>query len=80
MECNKSPCSAVNGIGGVEMILFTFVLQENIPKEEGDSLAVDESLFQRIGTGDTAALDDLYHLTERALYAFCVSVSRDHEL
>ncbi|WP_313126746.1 RNA polymerase sigma factor [Proteiniclasticum ruminis] len=62
------------------MILFTFVLQENIPKEEGDSLAVDESLFQRIGAGDNSALDELYHLTERALYAFCVSLTRDHEL
>lgn len=62
------------------MMLFTFVLQENRPPESGDALLIDEKLFQRIASGETEALDELYHLTERALYAFCVSLTRDHEM
>ena len=63
------------------MMLFTFVLSENDPiKKEYKLIDIDEHLFERIGKGDSEALDELYHLTERSLYAFTVSLTRDHEM
>lgn len=63
------------------MMLFTFVLSENDPlKKEYKLIDIDEHLFVRIGKGDSKALDELYHLTERSLYAFTVSLTRDHEM
>lgn len=63
------------------MMLFTFVLSVNeLPKTEYKPLAIDERLFVRIGKGDNTALDELYHLTERTLYAFTVSLTRDHDM
>lgn len=63
------------------MMLFTFVLSENDPlKKEYKLIDIDEHLFARIGKGDSEALDELYHLTERSLYAFTVSLTRDHEM
>ena len=63
------------------MMLFTFVLSVNeLPKTEYKPLAIDERLFVRIGKGDSTALDELYHLTERTLYAFTVSLTRDHDM
>lgn len=63
------------------MMLFTFVLSVNeLPKTEYKPIAIDERLFVRIGKGDNTALDELYHLTERTLYAFTVSLTRDHDI
>lgn len=63
------------------MMLFTFVLSENDPlKKEYKLIDIDEHLFVRIGKGDSEALDELYHLTERSLYAFTVSLTKDHEM
>ena len=62
------------------MMLFTFVLSVNeLPKTEYKPIDIDEQLFIRIGKGDNSALDELYHLTERTLYAFTVSLTRDHD-
>ncbi|MFH5836422.1 RNA polymerase sigma factor [Proteiniclasticum sp. C24MP] len=63
------------------MMLFTFILSVNeLPKTEYKPIAIDERLFVRIGKGDNTALDELYHLTERTLYAFTVSLTRDHDM
>lgn len=63
------------------MMLFTFVLSVNeLPKTEYKPIDIDERLFVRIGKGDNTALDELYHLTERTLYAFTVSLTRDHDM
>lgn len=63
------------------MMLFTFVLSVNeLPKTEYKPIDIDERLFFRIGKGDNTALDELYHLTERTLYAFTVSLTRDHDM
>ena len=63
------------------MMLFTFVLSVNeLPKTEYKPIDIDERLFVRIGKGDSTALDELYHLTERTLYAFTVSLTRDHDM
>lgn len=63
------------------MMLFSFVLSENDPlKKESRLIDIDERLFIKIGKGDSEALDELYHLTERSLYAFSVSLTRNHEM
>ncbi|HSL86546.1 MAG TPA: hypothetical protein VK861_06400, partial [Bacteroidales bacterium] len=61
------------------MILFTFLISDQeTAKNKYPPLEIDENIFVRIGNGDTEALDELYHLTERTLYAFTVSLTRDH--
>lgn len=62
------------------MLLFTFVLAPEPVRIQRDPLMdIDEDLFRRIGQNDMGALDQLYHQTERTLYAFNVSLTRDHD-
>ena len=62
------------------MLLFTFVLAPEPVRIQRDPLIdIDEDLFRRIGQNDMGALDQLYHQTERTLYAFNVSLTRDHD-
>lgn len=64
----------------MEMMLFTFVMSDNEPKNDKyPTIEIDEGIFPRIGKGEISALDELYHLTERTLYAFTVSLTRDHD-
>ena len=63
------------------MMLFTFVLSVSaVPKIDIQSLPIDEGIFQRIGAGDKKALEELYNLTERTLYGYTISLTKDHEL
>lgn len=63
------------------MLMFTFVYDEQVPTpEKYNSLELDETLFTRIGQNDMDAFDTLYQLTERTMYAFCLSLSRDHQM
>lgn len=61
------------------MLLFTFVIQEPAPKADHQNIDIDETLFGRIGENDMAAFDELYHLTERTMYAFSISLTRNHD-
>ena len=62
------------------MLLFTFVLAPEPVRIQRDPLIdIDEDLFRRIGQNDMGALDQLYHQTERTLYAFNMSLTRDHD-
>ncbi len=65
------------------MILFTFVMVDNhnnLPdKDKSNQLHIDEKLFKRIGANDMAALEELYNLTERTLYAYILSIVRNHD-
>ncbi len=61
------------------MLLFTFVVGEAAPQAEHKNIEIDESLFVRIGENDMAAFDELYHLTERTMYAFSISLTRNHD-
>ncbi len=62
------------------MLMFNFILSEDVPEQEkAQKIDIDENLFSRIGQNDMTALDELYHLTERTLYAFSLSLTRDHE-
>ncbi len=42
-------------------------------------LIIDESIFIRISENDMAAFEEFYHLTERSVYAFALSILRNHE-
>lgn len=60
------------------MLLFAFVMDEK-ESPTYNKIVIDEDLFEQIGSGDMDALDELYHMTERTMYAFAVSLTRDHE-
>ncbi len=61
------------------MLLFTFVVGESAPQADNQNMEIDETLFVRIGENDMAAFDELYHLTERSMYAFSISLTRNHD-
>ena len=61
------------------MILFAFVTDESTSKTSRKQLNIDESLFERIGKDDMDAFESLYALTERTLYAYILSIVRNHE-
>lgn len=67
---------------GAKMLLFTFVFDDNQRLPEDNSTSenyIDEKLFKRIGANDMEALDELYHLTERTLYAYILSIVKNHD-
>lgn len=47
------------------------------PSRRSSPLKIDETLMVRIGRNDPAALDELYQLTERAVYSFVLSILQD---
>lgn len=62
------------------MLLFTFIHEdEKFDKNKKKSIDIDEKLFERIGNDDIEALDQLYLLTEKTMYSFTLSITRDHE-
>lgn len=64
------------------MLLFTFVIDDNHkkPKDENyKKINIDETLFKRIGANDMEALEELYYLTERTLYAYILSIVKNHD-
>lgn len=62
------------------MLMFTFVYDEQAPEpEKYDKLNIDEALFKRIGQNDMDAFNQLYRLTERTMYVFCLSIVKDHQ-
>lgn len=60
------------------MILFAFVLGEG--EQLHSSIEIDENLIIRIGNGDMEAFDVLYRISERTLYAYVLSLTKDHEI
>lgn len=63
--------------GEIIMILFTFVLGDGEQLQQG--LEIDEKLIKRIAKGDMDAFDILYRQSERTLYAYVLSLTKDHE-
>lgn len=61
------------------MLLFTFVMDDEPIISKTKTTYIDENLFKRIGSNDMAALDELYHLTERTLYAYIISIVKNHD-
>lgn len=60
------------------MILFTFVLEDG-EQPQLNSPNIDENLIRKIGKGDMEALDEFYHITERTLYAYVLSLTKNHD-
>ncbi|HAS72961.1 MAG TPA: RNA polymerase sigma factor [Clostridiales bacterium UBA8960] len=64
-------------------MLLIHVLFSQIPVDDGTesnaATFIDEGLFQRIATGDSEALEKLYHATERTLYAYALALTRNHD-
>lgn len=61
------------------MLLFTFVY-ENDPGKGRKKIEIDENIFVRLARDDMSALDELYSLTERTMYAYALSLTKDHQL
>ena len=60
------------------MILFiSFVIENNSPNRK--SIDIDEKLFERIGKDDMEAFETLYIITERTMYAYILSLIKNHE-
>lgn len=60
------------------MLLFTFVYEDK-PEDHRKKIEIDEELFLRLAKEDMSALDELYSLTERTMYAYAVSLTKDHQ-
>ncbi|MBC3797248.1 RNA polymerase sigma factor [Acetobacterium tundrae] len=62
------------------MILFlSMVVPQGLETEQQKKLNIDEELFIRIAEDDIAAFEELYRLTERTLYAFVLSIIKNHD-
>ena len=63
------------------MLLFTFVMDDgpNPINKNAKEIYIDEKLFKKIGNNDMEALEDLYNLTERTLYAYVLSIVKNHD-
>lgn len=62
------------------MMIFSFVQGDFKPEpSRKKNIYIDENLFKRIGKNDMEALDELYHLTERTIYAFTISLTKNHQ-
>jgi RNA polymerase sigma-70 factor (ECF subfamily) len=40
---------------------------------------IDDAIFKKIADNDIAAFEELYHLTERSVYSFALSILKNHE-
>lgn len=60
------------------MFLFTFVYEDN-PGNNRNKIEIDENLFVRLAKDDMSAMDELYSITERTMYAYAVSLTKDHQ-
>lgn len=58
-------------------MLFFALTGEPQPARRPRQSKIDESLLTRIGDDDPAALEELYCLTERAVYSFVLSIVKD---
>ena len=66
--------------GDKAMLMFAFIYEDQAPKpEKYNNIDIDESLFKKIGQNDMEAFDQLYRLTERTMYAFSLSLVKDHQ-
>lgn len=60
-------------------MIFNFLLNSFFTSKSDNTKEIDESLFERIGDEDSKALEELYIKTERTMYAYVLSLVKDHE-
>ena len=62
------------------MILFCSVMDLPGPEKfKYNEVKIDEVLFRRIAANDIAAFEKLYLLTQRSIYAYALSILRNHD-
>lgn len=62
------------------MILFCSVMdQQSVPPDRNKRLIIDESIFIKIAENDLPAFEEFYRATERTVYAFVLSILKDHD-
>ncbi|MCR3955635.1 MAG: RNA polymerase sigma factor [Gudongella sp.] len=62
------------------MLLFTIVYDDKPKQNQNNEIDIDEKIFKRLARDDMSALDELYAITERTMYAYSVSLTRDHQM
>ncbi len=61
------------------MLLFNVIYEEG-PKEKSNNPDIDENLIFRIGLDEVGAFEEFYIKTERILYAYVLSLTKNHDL
>lgn len=62
------------------MLIFAFVYSDDFEDDsQHNKIEIDEDPFRRIADDDITALDELYGLTERIMYAFSLSLTKHHQ-
>jgi len=62
------------------MLIFSFVMEEDkTDNKTKNKIEIDEVLFTKISKNDMDAFDRLYLLTEKTMYAFCLSLTRNNQ-
>ena len=62
------------------MLIFCSVLGENPSRPLRKNLVIDEGLFEKIGDGDPIAFEELYRLSEKTVYAYLLSILKNHDM
>lgn len=60
-------------------MVLSMVKQQNPYSKHNNKLTIDESLFERIAEDDMAAFEQLYRITEKSVYAFVLSILKNHD-
>jgi len=60
------------------MIIFASINFENSPKDKQEH-SIDENLFKKVGNDDMEALGKLYDQTERVMYAYILTLAKNHD-
>ncbi len=62
------------------MMLFCSVMEQQSPHSaHHKKLIIDEAVFIKIAENDLAAFEEFYRLTERTVYAFVLSILKNHD-
>ncbi len=49
-------------------------------KNHRDKIIVDEKIFEKIADNDMAAFEEFYQMTERSVYAYLLSIVKNHDI
>lgn len=60
------------------MLIFCSIIGKQVPQHQQKKIVFDEDLFVKIGNGDMAAFEELYRLTEKIIYAYILSILKNH--
>ncbi len=62
------------------MLTLATLVDESAILKKRLNIKINDNLFEQIAQGNMDALETLYSSTERALYAYLLSLTRDHNL